>query len=319
MANSFGVKLQSLLPKLGGIYPFSAPITTTNSVPCSSEARASKNSRIVGKRRAFGCRVHRRVVLGIGVSLWSQFMSMAGSFSGKSFMASARQKGEIEQVLKNVEWPEQFPFKDEDFQRFDESSDTLFYEMPRFVTHIDNQAIAALTKYYSEVLPSSNTPGVAILDMCSSWVSHYPAGYKQERIVGMGLNEEELKRNPVLTEYVVQDLNNNPKLPFGNNTFDVITNVVSVDYLTKPLDVFKEMSRVLKPAGLAIMSFSNRCFWTKAISIWTSTGDADHVMIVGSYFHYAGGFEPPQAVDISPNPGRSDPMYIVYSRKMATS
>ncbi|KNA19493.1 hypothetical protein SOVF_061110 [Spinacia oleracea] len=80
-----------------------------------------------------------------------------------------------------------------------------------------------------------------------------------------------------------------------------------------------EMKRILKPSGLAIMSFSNRCFWTKAISIWTSTGDADHAMIVGAYFHYAGGFEPPQAVDISPNPGRSDPMYIVYSRKVSTA
>ncbi|TMX04748.1 hypothetical protein EJD97_004917 [Solanum chilense] len=311
MAKGFGVKLQSLLPNLAGIYPFSAP------VQCCSKAQ---NSKSVGKRRAIRCRnIHRRLVLGIGISLWSQFMSMADNIGAKSFVASARQKGAIEQVLMNVEWPEQFPFKDEDFQRFDESSDTLFYEMPRFVTHIDDQAIAALTKYYSEVLPSSNTPGVAVLDMCSSWVSHYPAGFKQERIVGMGMNEEELKRNAVLTEYVVQDLNDNPKLPFGDNTFDVITNVVSVDYLTKPLDVFKEMSRVLKHGGLAIMSFSNRCFWTKAISIWTSTGDADHVMIVGSYFHYAGGFEPPQAVDISPNPGRSDPMYIVYSRKIATA
>lgn len=311
MAKGFGVKLQSLLPKLAGIYPFSAP------VQCCSKAQ---NSISVGKRRAIRCRnIHRRLVLGIGISLWSQFMSMADNIGAKSFVASARQKGAIEQVLKNVEWPEQFPFKDEDFQRFDESSDTLFYEMPRFVTHIDDQAIAALTKYYSEVLPSSNTPGVAVLDMCSSWVSHYPAGFKQERIVGMGMNEEELKRNAVLTEYVVQDLNDNPKLLFGDNTFDVITNVVSVDYLTKPLDVFKEMSRVLKHGGLAIMSFSNRCFWTKAISIWTSTGDADHVMIVGSYFHYAGGFEPPQAVDISPNTGRSDPMYIVYSRKIATA
>lgn len=261
----------------------------------------------------------RRVVLGLGVTFWAQFFNMAGNFGGNSFLASARPKSEVDKILENVEWPEQFPFKEEDFQRFDESPDTVFYDAPRFVTHIDDPAIAALTKYYSQVFPPSNTPGIAILDMCSSWVSHFPAGYKQERIAGMGLNEEELKRNPVLTEYVVQDLNTNPKLPFEDNSFDVITNVVSVDYLTKPLAVFKEMNRILKPGGLAIMSFSNRCFWTKAISIWTSTSDADHVMIVGSYFHYAGGFEPPKAVDISPNPGRSDPMYIVYSKKLSTA
>ncbi|KAJ0985525.1 hypothetical protein J5N97_003881 [Dioscorea zingiberensis] len=119
----------------------------------------------------------------------------------------------------------------------------------------------------------------------------------------------------ILTEYIVQDLNVNPKLPFPDDSFDVITNVVSVDYLTKPIEVFKEMQRILKPGGQAIMSFSNRMFWTKAISIWTSTGDVEHAWIVGAYFHYAGGFEPPVAVDISPNPGRSDPMYIICSRK----
>lgn len=257
--------------------------------------------------------IGRRLLLGGALS---QGFMMAGEGSS-SFPALAKAKNsEIEEVLKNVDWPEQFPFKKEVFERFDESSDQVFYSSPRFVTHIDDPAINALTKYYASVFPPSNTPGVALLDMCSSWVSHYPKGYKQDRIVGMGMNEDELKRNPVLTEHVIQDLNVDPKVPFEDNSFDVITNAVSVDYLNKPLDVFREMRRVLKPGGLAIMSFSNRCFWTKAISIWTSTGDADHVWIVGSYFHYADGFEPPQALDISPNPGRTDPMYVVFSRKL---
>ncbi|KAI4991036.1 hypothetical protein ZWY2020_039407 [Hordeum vulgare] len=134
------------------------------------------------------------------------------------------------------------------------SLDTEFYLAPRFVTHIDDQAIRALTKYYLQALPPSNTHGVAILDMCSSWVGEpLSSGYKQENIVGMGMNEDELKKNPVLTEYVLQDLNLNPKLHFDDNTFDVITNVVSVDYLTKPMDIFKEMRRILEPCGLAIM------------------------------------------------------------------
>lgn len=214
-----------------------------------------------------------------------------------------------------MKWPDKFPFSDEDFSRYDESSDSLFYSEPRFVTHIDDFAISALTKYYSVLFPPSNTPGSCLLDLCSSWVSHYPSGYRQDRIVGMGMNEDELKKNKVLTEYIVQDLNVNPKLPFEDNSFDVITNVVSVDYLTKPIDVFKEMQRVLKPEGIALISFSNRCFWTKAISIWTSTGDADHAWIVGCYFHYAGGFEQPVAVDISPNRGHSDPMYVVSAVK----
>ncbi|XP_020098690.1 uncharacterized protein LOC109717357 isoform X1 [Ananas comosus] len=285
----------------------------------SSSASAAAPSSSGGGARS----PRRRLFLGLGVSFLEQVVRMASGSGGgvRSFVASARPRqgvSPVEQVLKNVKWPEKFPFKEEDFSRFDESPDSLFYSEPRFVTHIDDPAIRALTNFYSQVLPPSNSPGVCLLDVCSSWVSHYPAGYKQERIVGMGMNEDELKRNLVLTEYIVQDLNVNPKLPFDDNTFDVITNVVSVDYLTKPIEVFKEMQRVLKPSGLAIMSFSNRCFWTKAISIWTSTGDADHAWIVGSYFHYAGGFEPPVAVDISPNPGRSDPMYVVYSRKQTT-
>ncbi|XP_048134045.1 uncharacterized protein LOC125314853 [Rhodamnia argentea] len=240
-------------------------------------------------------------------------MATSGAFGGKSFLAAAARPSSnvdrvtalflhpgITGVFKNVEWPEQFPFEDEDFQRDDVSPDSLFYKAPRFVTHIDDPAIAALTMFYSKVLPPSNSPGVSILNICSSWISHYPEGYKQERIVGMGMNEEELKRNSVLTEYIIQDLNVNPKLSFEDDSFDVITNVVSVDYLTRPLDLFKEMSRILKPGGQAIMSFSDRCFWTKAISIWTSTGDTDHVLIVGSYFQYAGGFELPQVIEILP-------------------
>lgn len=259
--------------------------------------------RFTSPRRSFlGSLVFHSLMLGAGASPLS---------------VSARSKvSEAEQILKNVDWPEQFPFKKEDFQRFDESPDTFFYSSPRFVTHIDDPAIQALTKYYASVFPPSNSPGVAFLDMCSSWISHYPKGYKQERIAGLGLNEEELKRNPVLTEHAVQDLNQNTALPYEDNSFDIITNAVSVDYLAKPLEVFKEMRRVLKPGGLAVMSFSNRCFWTKAISIWTGTGDVDHVYIVGSYFHYAGGYEPPKALDISPNPGRTDPMYVVFSRKL---
>jgi SAM-dependent methyltransferase len=168
------------------------------------------------------------------------------------------------------------------------------------------------------------------------------------------MNEAELQRNGALSDYAVADLNANPVLPYPDNTFDVVTNAVSVDYLTRPLEVMREVQRVLKPVrgvarrdmpswlrgcetarrsladvrdcvrllraaqgGLALMSFSNRCFPTKAIAIWTSTGDLDHIWIVGAYFHYAGGFEAPQAVDISPNKGRSDPMYVVFARKSA--
>lgn len=128
-----------------------------------------------------------------------------------------------------------------------ESSDAAFYDSPRFVTHIDDGAINALTKWYSEAFPPSGNKDVAILDVCSSWISHFPAGYTAGKISGLGMNEEELKRNKVLTDYTVRDLNVDPTLPYPDATFDVITNTVSVDYLTKPIEVFKEMHRYDRP------------------------------------------------------------------------
>jgi len=130
-----------------------------------------------------------------------------------------------------------------------------------------------------------------------------------------GMNEAELKANKQLTSYVAQDLNVTPKLPFKDNSFDYVTCVVSVDYLIKPLDVFKEVNRVLKPNGKAIFSQSNRCFPTKAINIWLNTNDVQHGFIIGCYFHFAGGFNRPVGVDISPSSTFSDPMFIVEATK----
>lgn len=56
-----------------------------------------------------------------------------------------------------------------------------------------------------------------------------------------------------------------------------------------------------------------------AISIWTNSGDMDHIWIVGSYFHYTQGFTAPRCKDISPKPGlfgpSGDPMYVVFASK----
>ena len=148
-------------------------------------------------------------------------------------------------------------------------------------------------------------------------VSHYPKDLKLGRTVGLGMNAYELSKNVQLTESVAKDLNIDPTFPFEDNSFDFVTCVVSTDYLTRPLEVFSEIRRVLKPNGMAIMSQSNRCFPTKAINIWLNTNDAQHIFIIGSYFHYAGGFQPPEALDISPNLGRSDPMFIIQAKKAA--
>ncbi|WIA22632.1 hypothetical protein OEZ86_009611 [Tetradesmus obliquus] len=264
----------------------------------------------------------RRQLLGSLVLGGSSLLELSSSGWSSRSVAQAAAVSEKEKVLQDPKWPEKWPFRPEDFLRYDESDDSVFYEAPRFVYHIDDGAVKSLTEFYSSVFPPSGSDDVAMLDICSSWVSHYPPGYKAGKIVALGMNEEELKANKEASEYVVHDLNLEPDLPFPDNSFDIITNAVSVDYLNKPLEVFQEIHRVLKPGGKAYMSFSNRCFPTKAIALWTATGDEDHIWIVGSYFHYSvpGGFHEPQAKDISPRGGlfgKSDPMYVVYAEKKA--
>jgi len=220
------------------------------------------------------------------------FMPMAG------FPAAAVK---VEDVLATPRWPAEWPYSPRDFSRGDESPDTRFYDIPRFCFHVDDAAVAALTEHYSTALRQWDRP--AILDICASHVSHFPADVAEwaGNRVALGMNEEELSQNAQVNSYVVKDLNEDPTLPFEDNSFDVVTNVVSIDYLTKPLAIVKEVARVLKPGGQAMFALSNRCFPTKAVDIWLRTNDLEHVFVVGSYFHYAGGFQPPSAVEVSPN------------------
>mmetsp|Transcript_166947 Transcript_166947/g.535958 ORF Transcript_166947/g.535958 Transcript_166947/m.535958 type:complete len:170 (-) Transcript_166947:107-616(-) len=157
------------------------------------------------------------------------------------------------------------------------------------------------------------------LDICSSWISHYPKDLKAKRVAVTGMNDAELARNTQATEHVAKDLNLDPIMPYGDNEFDFVTNVVSVDYLSRPGEIFKEMHRVMKPGGVAIMSFSNRCFASKAIAMWVAnmSDGPGHCQIVGNYFHFnpEGGWKEISSVDISPDPGRSDPMWVVTAVK----
>jgi len=134
-------------------------------------------------------------------------------------------------------------------------------------------------------------------------------------VVGLGMNAYELGQNKQLSSYVTKDLNVEPTFPFEDGSFDRVTCVVSVDYLNKPKEVFAEIGRVLRPGGTAMVSISNRCFPTKAFQIWLQTSDLEHVFIVGSFFHYTRLFDAPSCDDISPYPGRSDPLFIVKATK----
>lgn len=207
--------------------------------------------------------------------------------------------------------PDASPFQRAHFNRTDETADDLFYSQPRLVNHIDDAAIAALRAHYAKVLP----PAGRCLDLMSSWVSHYPDDLQPARLAGLGMNAEELEANPQLSDWTVRNLNADPTLPYEDAAFDAVTIAVSVQYLQRPVPVFRDIARVLAPGGVCVVSFSNRCFPTKAVHLWLGGDDATHIQVVGAYFHYAGGFDPPQAFDISPAPGRSDPMYVVQARR----
>lgn len=197
------------------------------------------------------------------------------------------------------------------YERDDESPDDRFYSVPRKVVHIDDGAIAALTRVYAEVLPA----GGRVLDLMSSWRSHLPDGV---RAVGLGLNAEEMADNPQLTRHVVHDVNREARLPFGDEEFDGVTCAVSIQYVTHPLRLFREVHRVLRPGAPLVLSFSNRCFPTKAVAVWLGTTDAQHVTLVRAYFEAAGGWMDVSAEDRSPGDGR-DPLYVVWARRVATA
>ena len=199
----------------------------------------------------------------------------------------------------------------EAFRRVDETPDEVFYRSPRLVTHIDDAAIGAVTQLYREYFPVNG----AILDLMSSWISHLPPEVAYERVVGLGMNREELAANPRLTEFVAQNLNANPRLPFDDNAFDGAGLCVSIDYLTDPVAILREAGRVLKPDAPLVITFSNRCFPTKAVAIWHTLDDRGHVALVQRFLSDTGCFTAPEALDRSPRRGRSDPLYAVIGRK----
>ncbi len=172
----------------------------------------------------------------------------------------------------------------EAFRRRDESRDEEFYQTPRLVLHIDDEAVAAVTALYRELFPA----GGAILDLMSSWVSHLPPEVEFGRVAGLGMNAAELDANPRLTERLVRNLNAHPALPFGDAEFDGAGICVSVQYLTRPVEVFREVARVLRPGAPLVVTFSNRCFPTKAVAAWQAFDDRGHARLVRSYFDEAG-------------------------------
>jgi FKBP-type peptidyl-prolyl cis-trans isomerase 2 len=177
-------------------------------------------------------------------------------------------------------------FADDPYSRQDDQDDAHFYEKPRLVNHIDSQADAIISALYGRLLK----PGSRVLDLMSSWNSHLPGSLELAKLTGLGLNREELVKNPRLTDYVVQDLNRNPVLPFGDQEFEAVICTVSVEYLIHPEKIFGEVARILKPGSIFIHTFSNRWFPPKVIRVWTEVMEWERPGLVLEYFLRSGAY-----------------------------
>ena len=203
-------------------------------------------------------------------------------------------------------------FPDGFFDRQDPESDHRFYGVTRLVTHIDDGAIVAVGALYDEL-------GIdgTVLDLMSSWVSHFRT--PPAHLTVLGMNPEELDANPAASERVVHDLNADPTLPFDDASFDAVVCCVSVDYLVRPIEVFREVGRVLRPGGPFVCTFSNRLFPTKAIRGWLATDDQQHCAIVATYFRRSGAWSDPVAELRTPLTQQGDPLYAVYSERVRST
>jgi len=206
------------------------------------------------------------------------------------------------------------PFRPEFFRREDESVDSLFYKEPRLLVHIDDHAIEAIGEFFSATLPNDGL----ILDLMSSWRSHLPDDFVKERLVGLGLNAVEMAENPQLDDRLVQDINAVPGLPFRDSCMHAVVITVSIQYLTKPIELFREVNRILENHGSFHIIYSNRMFPTKAVAIWQTLDEVQRSQLITSYFAVSGGWEQPRVLDISPKlETQTDPVYIVSARKQA--
>ena len=187
-------------------------------------------------------------------------------------------------------------FQDYFFDRVDGGDDALFYREPRLVVHIDDDAIEQIGRIFEEFLPANGV----ILDLMSSWRSHLPKDFVKARMVGLGLNDVEMRENFQLDEFVVHDVNKEPRLPFEDASFDGVILTVSVQYLTRPVEVFRDVCRILRPGAPLVITFSNRMFPTKAVRIWQGCSDEQRMTLVKLYLQKAGGYEGIRAEDRSP-------------------
>jgi len=201
------------------------------------------------------------------------------------------------------------------FSRNDETPDNHFYAQPRFVHHIDDKAIQLTRNFYSDILPVNSY----VLDLMSSWVSHIKPSRSDLTVTGLGMNRDELKANGRLKNFIVQDLNIYPSLPFSDAQFDAVICTVSIEYLRRPLEIFREVARVLTERGLFVNILSERCFPTKTITIWNQLYPFERLGLILDFYRHSNQFIEIETFSVRElaldNASNRDPWYAIVARK----
>ena len=190
----------------------------------------------------------------------------------------------------------------------DETPDEDFYQSPRMVAHVDEGTLTALTEFYRSFIPQHSD----VLDLMSSWISHLPGEVQLGRVVGLGMNADELAANTQLTQWSVQNLNDQPILPYASESFDRALIVVSIQYLRRPIDVLLSVHNVLREGAEIAIAMSHRLFPTKAIVAFQSLSVDERMNLVRYYLDKA-GFREIKLIDCSPP--NADPLWIVTGKK----
>lgn len=204
--------------------------------------------------------------------------------------------------------------------KLDDADDALFYAEPRFVQHLDGAFRSRLTRLYRQCIP----PCAVVLDLMSSWVSHLPEDIAYEEVIGHGLNAQELRANPRLNRFWIQNLNQDQQLPLETGSIDAALMVAGWQYLQFPEAVAAELLRVVRPGGQLIVAFSNRMFFTKAPQVWTDGDDRDHLAVVAKVLMAQGWPKPQLIAEATPADGplgwigaKGDPFFAVVATKPA--
>ena len=202
-------------------------------------------------------------------------------------------------------------------KKLDESNDEEFYSDPKFVYHLDANFRQYLSGIYNNEIADSST----VLDLMSSWDSYLPKGKKYKKVIGHGLNKQELEKNKILNSYWIQNFNLNQKIPLDSECIDYCLMVAAWQYLQFPENLTKEIVRILSGQGKFIVSFSNRAFWHKAPNIWTTSTEEERVKYVRKVL-ISNGFNEPKIIRKFNEPAlnifnflNKDPFYCLIATK----